>query len=147
MLEEDRREVVLPPPMMRAVPTSAWLMPVGSGPHMGYPLNRPCTLIGRDVGNDIMINSSSVSRTHAQIVRMEGCWLVLDLDSKNGTFVNGDLVVQQQLFDGDRLSIGSIQYLLGIQQPPDARLPEVPLTPIEPPEKPAADPNLGDTLG
>ena len=91
-----------------------WLNPQGKNAQMGYPLNKRCMLIGRDVDNDIMINSSSISRTHAQLVRMEGAFLILDLDSKNGTYVNGEKVVQKQLHDGDSITVGEVHFLLRV---------------------------------
>lgn len=124
IVEEDQKEPAalpsLPIPTPRApapapAPCSAWLIPTGGGPRVTYPLRKACTLIGRDVENDVMINSGSISRSHAQIVQMEGQWLVLDLDSRNGTFVNGERVSQKQLRDGDELVLGSVHFRVRIE--------------------------------
>jgi hypothetical protein len=117
--DEDSHAPALPREAVnvpRALPCSAWLIPTGgSGNRVTYPLTKACTLIGRDVENDVMINSGSMSRSHAQIVQMDGTWLVLDLDSKNGTFVNGERVSQKQLRDGDELVLGSVHFRLRIE--------------------------------
>ncbi|MFH0797177.1 MAG: FHA domain-containing protein [Candidatus Omnitrophota bacterium] len=48
--------------------------------------------IGRDSSNDIALESSLVSRRHLQIERKEGCFWVRDLNSTNGTFINGSKI-------------------------------------------------------
>ncbi len=65
------------------------------------------TSIGRDgLRNDLVLEDSAVSATHAKI-RVEGRQFVLyDLDSRNGTEVNGKRVQKQILMDNDQLRIG-----------------------------------------
>jgi len=46
-------------------------------------------IIGRDPGNDVQIDNIAVSREHAKIVRDQNYYLIEDLNSTNGTFVNG----------------------------------------------------------
>jgi DNA-binding response OmpR family regulator len=71
-----------------------------------WGLEKPVTSIGRWEDNDVVIPDRWVSRYHAQ-VRREGTWYVLvDLDSKNGLFVNGTRVVQPlPLENGDRIQL------------------------------------------
>ena len=62
--------------------------------------------IGREVGNDVVISSSEVSRKHAEIVPMPGGYHLNDL-STNGVFVNGARIEQTQVLGrGDVLKIG-----------------------------------------
>jgi len=52
----------------------------------------PVANIGRADYNDLVIPDESVSTTHAKLQRREGIWVLVDLDSTNGTFVDGDRV-------------------------------------------------------
>ena len=62
--------------------------------------------IGRDQPEGIEIFKDSISRSHAQIVNQEGCYWICDMNSTNGTSVNGRKVAKQILRDGDRIGIG-----------------------------------------
>lgn len=64
------------------------------------------TLIGREVDNDVQIDRPRISRHHAEL-RVEGetVW-VSDLNSSNGTFVNGRQVQHQALHHGDVMRVG-----------------------------------------
>ena len=65
--------------------------------------------VGRNADNDIRLEDSSVSRHHAQIHRgADGAYVVSDLNSLNGVFVNGRQVQSSQLKDGDKLEIGDV---------------------------------------
>jgi pSer/pThr/pTyr-binding forkhead associated (FHA) protein len=52
----------------------------------------PVANIGRADYNDVVIPDESVSTTHAKLQRREGVWVLVDLDSTNGTFVDGERV-------------------------------------------------------
>src|SRR5207249_9457147 len=52
----------------------------------------PVVNIGRADYNDLVVPDESVSTTHAKLQRREGVWVLVDLDSTNGTFVDGDQV-------------------------------------------------------
>lgn len=73
-----------------------------------FEFNRDETTIGRIMGNDLVINDMSVSRYHARIVRTEGSFELIDLDSKNGIKHNGERVKSALLHDGDRIEIGKV---------------------------------------
>jgi EmrB/QacA subfamily drug resistance transporter len=63
--------------------------------------------IGRDAGSDLQVLDSEVSRTHAKVTVQDGTAWIDDLDSRNGTFVNGERVLMRQgLGDGDRIQVG-----------------------------------------
>lgn len=92
--------------------SSAWLMArqgAGPGPGPGaerWPLDRDATTIGRWEGNDIVLGDQEASRRHAQIRRDAGRYVLVDLGSKNGTFVNGVRIAgATPLRDGDEISI------------------------------------------
>src|SRR4029077_4992401 len=52
----------------------------------------PVVNIGRADYNDIVLPEESVSTTHAKLQRREGVWVLVDLDSTNGTFIDGDQI-------------------------------------------------------
>lgn len=63
------------------------------------------TTIGRWPDNDIVLPDRLVSRHHAQIRRVGTQFLLADLDSTNGTYVNGERVTEYPLQDGDSIQI------------------------------------------
>ncbi len=63
--------------------------------------------IGRDAEMDLTLADAAVSRHHATIQLEQGGWVVVDADSRHGTYVNGVRVSRQQLTAGDRIQIGS----------------------------------------
>ncbi|MDH3588106.1 MAG: FHA domain-containing protein [Gammaproteobacteria bacterium] len=80
-----------------------------------YPLEVERTLIGRDADNEIPIDSPFVSRHHALIVRDErGFWLS-DINSTNGTFLNGERVSDQtRLSAGDHIRAGRHELVISM---------------------------------
>jgi adenylate cyclase len=75
------------------------------------PINKIPFKIGRDRRNDVVLESKTVSREHAQIVRAKEGFAIVDLDSHNGTFVNGTQVEEALLRDGDEILMGEILIL------------------------------------
>ena len=78
------------------------------------PLTHWENLIGRGRGCDIILNLSSVSRSHATLIRdSAGTWRYHDLNSKNGSYINGVRVFQStELKGGDQLTIGGEDFEL-----------------------------------
>jgi diguanylate cyclase (GGDEF)-like protein len=73
-----------------------------------YKLTRGKYLLGRSEDADIRLSDDGISRLHAELRRYDDeLYLLKDLDSTNGTFVNGVQVRSQALNDGDRIQIGS----------------------------------------
>ncbi len=64
--------------------------------------------IGRDESNDVVLpDDLTVSRRHAVLERLAAGWSVSDLDSLNGTLVNGEALTQPRpLYSGDEIEIG-----------------------------------------
>ncbi len=87
----------------------AWLRPRGEGLRSGFPLNKSHVVIGRDIRCDVMINDDSVSRRHAEVVRLAEGYLFRDMGSKNGCFVNGQRIQEYLLQEGDVVAVGDIQ--------------------------------------
>ncbi|NES22708.1 MAG: FHA domain-containing protein, partial [Symploca sp. SIO3E6] len=73
--------------------------------------------IGQDSLNDMVIDYPTVSRFHAQIKRQDGSFALFDLNSTNGTFVNGKGVVGKRILRvGDTITIGPYRFLLQINE-------------------------------
>ena len=73
------------------------------------PVAKPSVLVGRRSRCDIVIQDPRVSAHHCQILLdSDGHWYVKDLDSTNGTFVNGQRVSVERLNPGDELRIGKL---------------------------------------
>jgi len=70
------------------------------------PIDKTPLTIGRDWKNDVVLESRIVSRHHAQIERTEEGLTIVDLNSHNGTFVNGTRIREVPLRDGDEILIG-----------------------------------------
>jgi hypothetical protein len=86
--------------------TAMLLMIEGATPGRRVYIDGPVLLIGRDDTCDLVIAERQVSRYHASISMEQDQYLLRDLDSKNGTFVNGKEVGDAHaLQDGDEIQI------------------------------------------
>jgi len=73
--------------------------------------HRPFT-VGRDPGNDIILRDPKVSRHHAEIIFERGFFVVHDLTSANGTYINGKRITESaSLNDGDRVTLGDAEFV------------------------------------
>jgi len=81
-----------------------------NGECLEYELVAPESRIGRALqSNDIVLNQAQISREHA-VIRLEGdTFRLIDLDSSNGTKINGQRIKDHILTDGDRFTIGRFQ--------------------------------------
>lgn len=71
-----------------------------------YRLNKPTMTIGRAANNDIIIPEQTVSSHHATLTIENGNFFISDMDSTNGTFVNGTRIDKKMLKGGDLLKLG-----------------------------------------
>lgn len=77
--------------------------------------------IGREEGNALRLNDERVSRYHAKVQYEDGDIIVTDLDSTNGTRVNGATVQIRRLRPGDQISVGRTMLLFGTMEEIAAR--------------------------
>ena len=82
--------------------------------------------IGREEGNGLRLNDERVSRFHAKVQVEDGDIILTDLDSTNGTRVNGTAVQIRRLRAGDQVSIGRSMLLFGTMEEIAARKATVP---------------------
>jgi serine phosphatase RsbU (regulator of sigma subunit) len=95
-----------------------------------YPLHRKVTLIGRDPACDVVVATEQTSWRHALLVQCGGAYFLEDLESVNGSYVNGQRVNQRALLHpGDRIDISG----LSVEFDPD-----VAAGPPEPPTRSAS---------
>lgn len=83
------------------------------GPNAGarYLLDRDTTVVGRHPDCEIFLHDVTVSRRHSEIRRDAQDFVLRDLGSLNGSYVNGERVEEQQLYSGDELQIGRFKLL------------------------------------
>jgi pSer/pThr/pTyr-binding forkhead associated (FHA) protein len=68
--------------------------------------------IGRATGADFIIDAALVSRVHCRVTALAGGELeIKDLESTNGTYVNGERVETARLASGDRLLVGRVEFV------------------------------------
>ncbi len=68
--------------------------------------------IGRSSGAEFIVDAALVSRLHCQLTAGATALEVVDLDSTNGTFVNGARVQRATLKEGDRLGVGRVELVV-----------------------------------
>lgn len=91
-----------------------------------YPLDRPASIVGRDATCDIQIDNLGVSRAHCQFVKRGDSYILQDMNSANGTYVNGQKVGEHYLKDGDEVLVGKFMLKFDVAgtAAPAAKAPE-----------------------
>src|SRR3954447_8048408 len=83
----------------------------GSSKGLVIPFGDGSVSVGRDSSNTLCLARSTVSRRHCRIDRSDGTFELIDLDSHNGTFVNGIPIGQKTLSHGDTIRVGDSELL------------------------------------
>lgn len=78
-----------------------------------FPLTQPVINIGRRPDNHLVIDDPRISRLHAQLRAINGQYIIFDLDSTGGTWVNGERVRQSTLIPGDVVSLSGVPLVYG----------------------------------
>ena len=76
-----------------------------------FPLNKLVITIGRHSSNDLIIKEPGLSRYHARVVFEAGRFILEDLDSRNGTFINNEKTNRTELHSGDNISFANTPIL------------------------------------
>lgn len=97
--------------------------------HIHRDLHTPVT-VGREEGNTVQLNDERVSRFHVKIQEDQGQLVLTDLDSTNGTRVNGEPVQLSILRVGDRIAIGRTLLVVGSPEEIDRQLADSGMTPL-----------------
>ncbi len=137
----------------------AILVPIESGKPI--TLDKPIVLVGRHPDCDaVILNSRKISRKHCAVALVNNNFVVRDLGSMNGVWVNGDRVEQQAAVGfGDELMIGDVRYRLEADKPgggkskpksdkaPAPVVPAKPYADARPPAKPLVTPPKSEISG
>jgi hypothetical protein len=104
-----------------------------------FPLDKPVINIGRRIDNHLVIDDPRVSRNHVQLRSIKGRYVLFDLNSTGGTYVNGQRANQTVLYPGDVISMAGVPLIFGQDNPPPRtdRMTTAPLSPASS-ERPTA---------
>jgi Nif-specific regulatory protein len=107
-----------------------------AGPLLGqsFPLPGSPSSVGRAPDNWICVKAATISRQHFKIEQVDGAWRLLDLNSRNGTYVNDTRVHEHLLQPGDRIQAGEAEFLFVLDDP------------AQPPAPPPADTLITKTI-
>ncbi len=73
-------------------------------------------VVGRSSACGLVLDDSAASRRHLEILTLDGCFVLRDLGSSNGTQVNGVAVAESELGDGDRITIGTTAFTFEVAE-------------------------------
>ena len=80
-----------------------------------FTITDPVTNIGRLEENHLVIKDGRVSRRHAQLRLVHNRYMIFDLDSSGGTYINGRRVLQSVLYPGDVISLAGVPMVFGLE--------------------------------
>jgi pSer/pThr/pTyr-binding forkhead associated (FHA) protein len=109
---EDQLDLVVPQAGARKSRRKAFLM-ISTGPAAGtvFPVIQRSLLVGRSMAADVRVDEQAVSNEHARLEQTDAGFMLLDLGSTNGTYVNGQrLVHAAPLSGGDTIQMGSTTF-------------------------------------
>ncbi len=102
-----------------ALPPGTALLVVLRGPNAGsrFLLDHDFTSVGRHPDSDIFLDDVTVSRRHAEFYRSGDGFVVRDVGSLNGTYVNRERIEEAELFGGDEVQVGKFRLLFMTRSP------------------------------
>jgi len=113
--EDDTRQIVSPKAVQYLANaqkvTVSRLILVAEGKETSFPLTGDAYTLGRHKNNDIAVSDPKVSSFHARIERGQEGYQLVDLGSRNGTFVNGKRIETALLKTGDEVRLGAARLL------------------------------------
>jgi pSer/pThr/pTyr-binding forkhead associated (FHA) protein len=123
--DTDILEIKLIKKMLRTLdtdetPSIEVLNGVAAGKKLFIPDSKQEVVIGRDGNADLTIDENVISRLHAKFERKWGGIVIVDLQSKNGSFVNNERIEEKLLRDGDKVMLGTVKLLY--RNPKDVNL-------------------------
>jgi class 3 adenylate cyclase len=94
-----------------------------------FQLIEPKMTVGREPNNDISLEADMrVSRRHATFENHDGNWVIVDHESANGTYINGQRITAHTLHDGDRIRLGKVTFVFVPVADPTATITDHDLT-------------------
>jgi len=90
----------------------AWIVELeDEKPKKDFRILQERIFMGRAPSSEIVVENDLVSKQHAAIYYKNGDFIIDDLNSKNGTFLNGQPIERAKLKDGDRIKLGKTEYV------------------------------------
>ncbi len=107
---------VVDPALVASLRAGTALLRVDHGPNSGsrFLLDGDLTTVGRHPSSDIFLDDVTVSRKHAEFVRDGNGFVVRDVGSLNGTYVNRERVDARSLSTGDEVQIGKFRLVVHV---------------------------------
>jgi hypothetical protein len=105
-----------PPQEVDHIPENAFIIIEGV---KIFPLNTSVVNVGRRMDNQLVIDDPRISRNHAQLRAINGRFVLFDLNSTGGTYVNGQRTSQCVLYPGDVISLAGVTLIFGQDNPPN----------------------------
>jgi len=107
----DEHTEELPDLGTESLPAGSALLVVKRGPNAGsrFLLDKDVTTVGRHPESDIFLDDVTVSRRHAEFIRQDGGFIVRDVGSLNGTYLNRERIEESPLTGGDEVQIGKFR--------------------------------------
>lgn len=101
---------------------------VKAGTNESFEVQDNCT-VGREASNEIVLSSSYISKYHCKLTKKENVWLLSDLNSTNGTFLNGEKVTHTTVLrDKDTIMLGCSDFTYNVKVDNDIEIPEIKTT-------------------
>ncbi len=97
-----------------SIPDNAFLIVEGV---KVFQLKQSVVNIGRRLDNNLVIDDPRVSRNHAQLRAIRGRYVLFDLNSSGGTYINGQRATQSVLYPGDVISLAGVSLIFGQDSP------------------------------
>lgn len=113
--ETQAFDSALAEPKTDELPKNAFLI---IGGERVFPLKTAVINIGRRADNNLVIDDPRISRYHSQIRAIRARFVIFDLNSTGGTFVNGERTSQSVLYPGDVISLAGLPIIFGMDNPP-----------------------------
>ena len=76
-----------------------------------FSISQPVVSIGRRIDNVVVLNDPRISRLHAELRCFRGRWVVFDMGSSGGTYVNGQRITHSVVYDGDVISLAGVHVI------------------------------------
>jgi phosphoserine phosphatase RsbU/P len=109
-LQRALRQIVIKASSQAAPPAQARFFYLDEqGKECWAKITSPRFTIGRSSGNSLILSQMGISRSHAEVIMQQGEYLLRDLGSRQGTYLNGVKVEQAKLANGDRIQLGGLQ--------------------------------------
>jgi pSer/pThr/pTyr-binding forkhead associated (FHA) protein len=117
-----------------------------NGKCIEIPIKTGVTVVGRRPECDVRIPVGIVSRKHCRIVKKDDQFVLQDLGSANGTFLNSKRIMEEVITAGDRISIGTFHFTVRIDGKPENIQPPEESTPNPKNQSQGANASHGSTI-